>query len=102
MTSPIQPPRSPHAAGRLGLILVTLVLLPLWLAIGAMGAAQHSSFYVASVIFWLVVMVALASRPRCPTCRQSVFTGRWGPLRIGRPWPSRTCSRCGKDLTMQS
>jgi hypothetical protein len=91
---------APHTAGWRALAVVWLVLVPLWLVVGAMGAARHGVFYIVSLVGWLAVMVVLARTPHCPTCHRSVFTGGTETLSFGRPRPSRTCSRCGRDLTL--
>jgi hypothetical protein len=36
----------------------------------------------------------------CPRCGRSVFTTQWGPLFVSRPWPGKSCSKCGSDLTV--
>jgi hypothetical protein len=36
----------------------------------------------------------------CPRCGRSVFNTRWGPVLVSRPWPHKTCSKCGVDLTV--
>lgn len=90
--------RSPYRNGWLALGAVFLILLPAWLVVGISGAGRHSAYYFGSAIFWVALVLLLANWPRCPNCRRSVFTGQWGVLQIGRPWPSRYCSRCRADL----
>lgn len=57
---------------------IMAVVMPLafaWLLVGGIG-----SFLIA-----------------CSNCRRSVFRRRF---MLNTPWPARTCTKCGSDLTL--
>lgn len=55
----------------------------------------HSSIAFAIVIFGLFMANIGILGFNCPNCRSNLFFRRALIL----PWPNRTCSRCGLDLT---
>lgn len=55
----------------------------------------HSSFAFAAAILMLLVANAPMLRFNCPSCGKNAFFR--GPFVI--PWPNRTCTRCGLDLS---
>lgn len=55
-------------------MIVVMALALAWFVVGAIGS----------------IMIA------CPNCGRSVFIRRLG---FANPWPMRTCSKCGRDLT---
>jgi len=90
---------SRYGVGWLAIIAFVLLLVG-WVAGAAVFVRpdRFGLFAGLSLIFWSAVMGILAIFPRCSTCRMSVFTGKTGFVRMGRPWPSRQCSGCGRRL----
>ena len=61
-------------------------------------------YFISLFEFYYFIFVILAALGfaslflfQCPNCRRSIFLR--GPL-LCTPWPARTCSRCGTDLSM--
>ena len=55
----------------------------------------HSTFAFAAAILLLLVANAPMLRFNCPQCGKNAFFR--GIIVV--PWPNRTCTRCGLDLT---
>ena len=55
----------------------------------------HSSIAFAIVIFGLFMANIGILGFNCPTCRKNLFFR--GAIML--PWPNKTCSRCGTELT---
>ncbi|MCP9222995.1 hypothetical protein MKP08_09575 [Erythrobacter sp. LQ02-29] len=79
-----------HALKMLGLVgvgVVFIIAFDQWVG--------HSSIAFAIVIFGLFVGNIGILGYNCPRCRSNLFFRRF----IMVPWPNRTCTRCGLDLT---
>lgn len=72
----------------------------LCLSVVSMMATIYLISIFESYFFIFVIVVALGFASlflfQCPNCQRSIFMR--GPL-ICTPWPARTCSRCGTDLS---
>ncbi len=55
----------------------------------------HSAIAFAIVIFGLFMANIGILAFNCPRCRSNLFFRQF----LVVPWPNRTCSRCGLDLT---
>lgn len=53
-------------------------------------------FVMPLALAWFLVGAIGIFLIACPNCGRSVFIRRLG---FGVPWPARTCSKCGRDLT---
>ena len=87
----------------IGLVIAAPIiawLTPVVLTGAGMAPATAMLVVLPLGLLWLIVGVVSAYRLACPRCGRSVFTGGTAMLAFGRPWPSRSCSRCGRDLTL--
>lgn len=55
------------------------------------------NFLAPLMLIWFLVGAIGSFRIACPNCGRSVFLRR---LMFSTPWPSHTCSKCGRDLTV--
>lgn len=71
---------------------VPLALMRLGLSFQETGMIQ-----LPLMFGWLAIVAIGSFRIVCPACRRSVFMrSGWH----GASWPVRTCSKCGRDLTV--
>ena len=69
---------------------VPLLSMPLDLPFETIGAIT-----LPLGIVWLVIGSARSLLLACPRCGKSLFMRGF----ISVPWPAKTCSKCGQDLT---
>ena len=94
--------RSPYSRGKRFLFLTVLSLflimwgIPIFAGgLGDWGASTILGLTSLLGIIWLLSGGIGSFLIACPRCGKSLFMrGMWSV-----PWPARTCSRCGNDLT---
>ncbi|MEL6874532.1 MAG: hypothetical protein AAGM33_03560 [Pseudomonadota bacterium] len=107
--------RSVMSVNSKGKIFILLFLPVLFLAAVMEGILLSATSFSGVAIF-LVVVAFLVGQflLNCPDCGKNIFARLFQPgtsvLRIGPfplfswsvPWPERTCSECGTDLTIDT
>lgn len=69
---------------------VPLLLMPIGLSFETVAA-----IIIPLMIAWLLVGGVRSLLLACPRCGKSLFMRGF----VSMPWPPKTCSRCGQDLT---
>jgi hypothetical protein len=93
---------SPYKKGQRFMIAIVLAMPAImWgvpLALMAFGLPSQSLMIAVRplAITWLIVGSIGSFLISCRKCGRSVFLRRF---MISTPWPARTCSKCGSDLT---
>ena len=85
-------------ARRHSFTMLALVFAGLNVIVVADRLFGHSTLAFAAVIAVLIFANVRMMGLECPRCGQNVFF-RGG---IALPWPRKTCSRCGQDLTQKA
>lgn len=92
--------KSPYARGKRFVLLGVLsMLLVVWggpILADMLGPWGGVSIVGAISVIWLLGGGIGSFLLGCPRCGKSLFMrGMWS-----MPWPARTCSKCGYDLTV--
>ena len=70
--------------------------VPIALTVFGWPSGKVIFFVVPLALAWFLVGAVGSFLIACSNCGRSVFIRRLG---FSAPWPARTCSKCGRDLT---
>ena len=82
-------------ARRHALTMFGILAMGVLFVIGVESIIGHSSWAFAVVVVALIFVNRRALRYNCPRCGSNMF---WRGV-LPFPWPNRTCSKCGLDLS---
>lgn len=71
-------------------------LVPMGLTSAGLNSETVLAITIPLMLAWFVIGVVQTFRHACPRCGRSLFVRGF----VGVPWPARTCSKCGCDLTL--